>query len=750
MPAAHSPNFRPLLRLDSVENISASQIAECSYGGIILDASTHARNPGAHELIAECTAQKLEVWFDVSRLHSDELPRWILKFNGVEPHFSQSKSTLLDPFDERSAHYISQVLGTFDASHITGIIYEPHWRDASTSLLPGFPWSPLMRGHFDESKLVALVANTGDDAARIRQQYWQSLNGLHARMVAQLRAACDSKNWKFIARKSTPECEALQLDDVLFSRFDTDWPPLLKGNLPAEILRACYQFLHAGTTRFQIAYSPIAFSRGAKLLNESIERGVKQIATTRNATRVGVLFPARSCQTHYHPAGHRFLRWVSDDLKRITRALDELHFDWIFISEAEWLESESALEMIVIPSVTALSSQAWQACERFVEAGNKVACLGLLPRWNENGRDRQWEERVGKAALLSIEDLYAAYAAAEDGEPLPPTIGFPVFREHLSGGRLCCYQPHLNDDAEDARLRVHQILHESLTPDFETQSRDVLYSYRSDESETNESETNDRNEFFIFNYSAQSQHVNVRLRPAIETLKSAVITSQDAATGERRVLAVWMPHPIEQGGGLSLALDFAPGEARWIGIKKTTTNSSSQSFHLESANFAVENFDGATARGYATHSGLQKFASRSDKRLQWHEGNFTVVPPPILLDDNWKEKNLNEQTCLPWREYSQPVNFPDEWRDCRIILELARIEETIVVMVNEQACGETFSAPMRFEIGGAALIGAENRITLRFENPEPSAETERVLIARLVAYPEVEIKIEPVKISEVR
>jgi hypothetical protein len=90
--------FRPLLRLAEHGEVTALQIASHSYGGIVLEASTPFPQDfdWAHELARECRAQSLEVWLDVSQIHSDELPRWKLEFDGAQPRFGRGASTLLD------------------------------------------------------------------------------------------------------------------------------------------------------------------------------------------------------------------------------------------------------------------------------------------------------------------------------------------------------------------------------------------------------------------------------------------------------------------------------------------------------------------------------------------------------------------------------------------------------------------------------------------------------------------------------
>ena len=721
MPAVPSTNTRPLLRLHSSEDFTAQRIAEYGYGGVIFDTVSPPS-----EIFLQCRAENLEAWLDISDVafgNRPELQRWELRFEQSQPLFERSVSTLLDPFHPESADAIIELLARFDTTPLAGVLCDWNRRGPATSLFPSFPWSSQMVDRFDAGKLEALIANTGAEAARFRQKYWKTLSLLSGQNIERVRSACESRNLQFKVREFSPEWEVLQLDNTLRARLDSrsrnDWPQLLQGDSPAAMLRNFYRFTHAGAARFQVKGSPHSFTSAAKLINKAIATGSAKIAASKNAARVGVLFPGRSCRTHYHPDGHRLTRWVGDDLKRIASLLDDLHFDWVFVREGELAKRLQELAMIVMPSVTALATTTWQTLEDFVENGGNIACLGLLPRWSENGRDKGFEERVGKAALVSVEDLYSAYAALENATPIPSTIGFPIFREHRSGGRLCCYQPRLNQDAEDARLRVHQILHESLAPDFETQTREILYAHRICTGE----ETAD--EFFVFNTSTEPQHVNARFRPEIDWFSEIEIASTDLATGEARRLYSWMPHPIEQGGGLSMSLDLAAAEARFITIKDVTGKD--QQPTIERASFEVESFDGKVATGYATESGIQKLALRRDKKLQWHESEFVAVPTPLLLDD-W-----NEITNVNSTEYSRRITLPEEWLGCRVFLEIARHDALIKVVVNGKNCGERFSLPLRFEITSAVKFGDENLLEIQ-STPCPEE-----VLARLTAYPNIEI-----------
>jgi hypothetical protein len=292
-----------------------------------------------------------------------------------------------------------------------------------------------------------------------------------------------------------------------------------------------------------------------------------------------------------------------------------------------------------------------------------------------------------------------------------------VFREYESGGRLCSYQPRLNPDAEDAKLRVRQILHESLTPDLETQNPALLYSHRSGQG---------RDEFFLFNRSNDLQRFRLRLRPAEAEPERTHIVTLNPATGEEKALVVWMAQPREQGGGLGLSIDLAAGEARRL----YAINGNVVAERIESATFEVAYFDGKTARGYAIQNGAPKLALRCGKNVQWHTAQSVVLPSPMLLDD-WGEPAPGE--------YSQRVALPPDWHACRVFLEVAPLRGMVKVEANGLACGMRFAAPLRFDVSAAVKAKpAELHLILRMEERR---EMDSEILARLTAYPNVEISI---------
>jgi hypothetical protein len=365
MSSSHS-GPRPLLRLITVENSPASLIAAHGYGGVVLEvnAATLADIEAMRRWANEIRAASLEFHLDISRFpcqQRTDLQRRYLRFAEGRMEIKESSSGRLDPFNPESTRFLIAWLESFGSSLMTGVLAEVPWRavDELASSLSPFPWSPLLAGQFDEAHLAALVSNTGDHAARLRQEYWQTLDALlAANFQTPLDRWCVEKQITFFFRCFHPEWEALHLNRVLRTRLDVAlaskvnqvfWPTLLNGDAPDALLRDGYALAAAGASRFQIARASSAYGDEAKLLNAALVRAAEKAPATTNAARVGVLFPERSCQAHYHPNGHRLTRWVGEDLQRTCALLDDLHFDWFFVREKDdWQQAE----LIVVTNLT--------------------------------------------------------------------------------------------------------------------------------------------------------------------------------------------------------------------------------------------------------------------------------------------------------------------------------------------------------------------------------------------------------------
>lgn len=678
-----------------------------------------------------------------------------------------------------------------------------------------FPWSlHLPRAFADEhgydliERLPSLIADTGPDAARVRQDFWTTVvrlldrnfweplhgwatsHGLscagavtrHAalhRIVAALGDAAPGlralappgiassclRGGGLHARLCASVAALEGRAGALAETEQCGWDATPQQQLPA-----LHHLLQQGITAFVAAAvrpsldddgnnKTAAEAKGessdefdtASLLQQPyserfrdfagyIARCCDALSRGRSGARVGLLWPARSAWAHHHPKGHRFVRWVEEDLEATASLLDELHYSFLLLPEetlcaarceagcrvsgigpsgigsrvedgrapdpkldAPGPEPESAarllcgaaqmpLQMIVLPSVTALSWVAWRKLEEFIAAGGRVVCLGLLPRWSERGRDEALENHIGQTTRLTVADAYEAYAMAEhaehregeteDAPPASEFVGYPIAREYQSGGRLCCYQPRLNFDAEDARLRAGQLLKESLPPDLETQSPDILHARRvcranvtqtdveqADVEQANGAwaggKTAESGElFFVFNASEAAQRVHLRLYSSCEGLRCAP-RLLDAWTGESHALPVWMPFSHEEGGGLGLSLEMAAHEARllWLGHAKHAPP------HAEHADFSVETVvveaaasggDGAKAlkaiddaptdnlrvRGYATQAGVPAVAVRQKEKAVWLFGPAVEVPAPLLLPDEWSARRIGPNVLV--------------------------------------------------------------------------------------------------------
>jgi hypothetical protein len=321
-------------------------------------------------------------------------------------------------------------------------------------------------------------------------------------------------------------------------------------------------------------------------------------------------------------------------------------------------------------------------------------------------------------------------------------VGYPILRQTAAGGRISTYQPRLNDDRQDARLRVRPMLSESLAPDLETQTPDIRYVRRTIENASL---------FWVWSARGETQKCNLLLRPG----QVQAVEERDAWHGSSTRLAVWMPLPRDEGGGLALAGDMAANETRLFQIEVLTGDEADQSIvpHGESANFMAESFDGEVARGYARQSGVPMFAVRENGKMKWWHGEAVTVPSPILLDD-WEAQPMQSDHGEAPVEYSQNLRVPATWRDCRLRLEVAvstsgNAENGVQAWANEQPLGQRFAPPLGFDLPPSAApqeigfegedAGAPLHIVVQIEWPDEQAVGEAPL-ARLVAYPTVEIR----------
>lgn len=621
-----------------------------------------------------------------------------------------------------------------DFSLLTGF-----WTRSAT-LAPGelaFPWSIVLPDAFAREHgydlrewLPALIANTGDDAARLRQEFWgtvarlcnasfwnamrawtqtrklelcgtfdgaEPLNGAIARqgdpvlvhraldapgVAAHALSAGAGSDKRGLNAKLAASVAMLQGQPRVIAEIGRDcgW-----GTTLAERTRVLHHLLRQGANEFLLGAGAASLSDN-RWRNANNDTGHSDgawpsethqpyweawssfadyaarcgfaLSQGQSGANVGVLWPSRSAQAHYHPNGHRMTRWVEEDLYTTTRLLDDLHYEYLLLPEDDLCgatldgarilcgQARVPLQMIVLPSVTALSWAAWRQLDAWVQSGGKIVCLGLLPRWSERGRDRELERAVEVRAKATISDIYESYAEFERAGGSSSTVGYPVSREEESGGRWCCYQPRLNADQDDAKLRSGKLLRESLPARVETQAPHLLVSSRVLETAATPPVTEDHEGedelfasggelFFLFHEGDDESTItraNLRLHPT----RDGVYAPHELLpwTGELRALPVATPYPIDEGGGISLTLEFSPGEARLLWLRPPARAEAEA--YIERATFHVESWNGSVASGYATESGLPRIAVRlPGGGLRRHSGEAVRLPSPMNLDGAW-------------------------------------------------------------------------------------------------------------------
>ncbi len=74
---------------------------------------------------------------------------------------------------------------------------------------------------------------------------------------------------------------------------------------------------------------------GARIqtLADYLARCGDALSRGRSDARVGLLWPQRSAWAHHNPKGHRFVRWVEEDLQATAGLLDELHYSFLLLPE---------------------------------------------------------------------------------------------------------------------------------------------------------------------------------------------------------------------------------------------------------------------------------------------------------------------------------------------------------------------------------------------------------------------------------
>lgn len=634
--------------------------------------------------------------------------------------------------------------------------------EIASSETPAFPFSRGLEAQLGTDfgiTLISLVADTGEAAVARRLRFWEIAHGLAAAEFWQLlRAACDQSRVQLNAtiQAASPSHLSARWGDTLRRFVDVvsivpgsttsqtetalRWVAsscALSGVVPPHAVQAVLEddsFL-VGAARIECAEETTLSPSVVAARNTHWAARSAQLSMTSNAARVALLWPQNSLSAHYNPRAHRYVRWVEHDFERTTHFLETLHFDFLVVPDNEFetaqisVENDRTLlrcgekqypfEMVVLPSVTTLSRVAWQTLETFVAQGGKVVCLGLLPRWSERGRDAEFETQVNRATMLVVADIYDAYAKADAGawqEPSPHErmeqeargeisgVGYPVARSNETGGRLSCYQPRLNFDEADARLRVRGLLMDSLAPDLESQSAQLLCAHR----------TNSTGGLFLLhNRDARAGRINIRLHPTAEG------APYFAASGKAAPVREWMELTEIEGSGLVLPLELAAHETRVLLWQNGATEA-----HVERADFVVEDVNDDVVRGYATQNGTPTATwletGPKGERLVSRRGEDVSVPAPMLLDDSEIDGD-----CLVLN-----ATIPSNWQGLRVWLELTNVDSALHI---EMGGDSRFlvAPPWKTEVS-TLLRAGENSIRVVGANEET--------LARLVAYPSVEIQ----------
>lgn len=703
------------------------RLSRAGCDGVLLELHLGEDDPRLARKISQlCQKLNLQFWImPIIAEPPEKYQAWMLDVSDGAPRPMQ-RNGILDLLSPKSAEYLFQQLKRYIDEPPNGIFLQTIFAGAKEP----FPWTPDFEKYFSsqyhysfQEKWHSLISTTGADDAKVRQDYWETVNTQLQQFLHQCSLLSDRLKSTFRHNIQEPELAALSLpQEVIWQRrakhsieiiYFKSWPQLLKSTF------ACFV-----NDALNIAISlPEDFEEEpAKQYFQLTTNAANILHQGENFAQVGLLFPLRSARTHYHPDSHRYPRWVGEDFSRMIHYLETMHYDFRLVEESEL--QNPPCELLVIPSITAIATESWTAIEAWIKRGGKVACAGLLPRWSERGRDGELEERISRATKQTLQDVYDGYLAWEQGTALPPHIGYPIFGEDISGGRLCSYTPHLNHDAEDARLRLSQIFRESLQSDFSTQNIDIVYRHFQD----------DKTErFAIYNNSDQTQQFICRCITARAEIPDEVLQynfgragspSQPCGALGESALPVWSIFPEIEGGGVSLSMTLAPHELRAYQM-----NFSEEQWHLWRANFDVEKIDTDVIRGFATEN-IRPFCvqEKDGKTIQWTAPKV-LLPTPIWLDeDDWQQ---HEST------FSGGFFVPAEWKTHRVMLEMRPENAAVKLIVNNQNCGVIIAPPFLFDITDMLHLGKPNHFELQMWSTEKMLPVP----ARLVAWPEILLPI---------
>jgi hypothetical protein len=560
------------------------------------------------------------------------------------------------------------------------------------------PWPPALTEAFGEQReyalipqLPALSVDTGVAHTRVRRDYWETVSHLYAEhFLLPLRDWCHANSVQvgFLLPSETDSRKLIRacadpavvhrlsdvrcLDDgrdlhlrvrtaLALEREPRQIRCLLRQTEgasadPVRARRACLsRCASLGLDGAIVECLPREEAPAGEQLAQSLHewQGAGHWLSGAGARRcqVAVLRPVRSQWAHYDPRRQDPLLGVVDrDLQYVAGMLASLGHEFDLVDEevlaSATLSEErlhvggSSYEMVVLPSLTYLPSATWDLLVEFTHLGGKVAALGLLPRESGSGLDADFAAKVQADTLVDLDYVYRTYEAeAVDGEG--DIDSFPIFREDLSEGRFCSYQPRLVDDQEDARLRVMQIMVESLDAEVEGLSDAVRCEHR---------RLADANLYVVANTSDQPCRTNVRIR------RTGVPFSWRV---DERVSEECLAYAVIDAAVTSLVLTLSPHEV--VGI---TVRPGSHS-HVDGANFTVTSLtEGArgllTASGYSLKAGKAAalFEPRSG-RTDWAEDFVSGRPVELPLTGPWQVRfpERNRYRLTAWQS-KQGVHLP--------------------------------------------------------------------------------------------
>lgn len=540
------------------------------------------------------------------------------------------------------------------------------------------PWSPFVEPAFQaqhgydlKPRLAALIAPWGDDSVMVRQHFWQTVSDLlRAHWWLPMRSWCEENGLQLVlwprlendesfnenirgygdlsATLKIPHrifiaAESKQLMSRLAAStaaVELQAPPLAiwpENMTPQDRLPALNQLWQHGVGDHICAQDEATqpYANHIQDWNLQLGRIGQWLAESQPAGRVGVLLSTRSVWAHYHPKGHRLTRWIWEDYLVATNLLDELHLDFCLLEESDVLRAtlqngqllcgsaKLPIDVLVVPGVTTMHWDCWRKLKSFVDIGGKVICLGLLPRWSEKGRDEELEHSISQTTMLTVSDLYE-HGPVDIWSTEESSAGFPITRQNEKEGRWACYQPSHNADADDARLRVRQMLKDCLPMPLECQSLNLRFARR---------ETARGNLFFLAN-SGTAQEFHLRLRAAKLSSQSA-LWKRDPQKMQPEPYFVWSHFSENEGGGMGLDLALKNEESlclEWLPEEQS---------HLERASFEIAAYNGRKVSGYATSTTLPKILLQRDGRFFSVRGDGINLPLPILLPDDWQARRMN-------------------------------------------------------------------------------------------------------------